>query len=128
MVTSTSNAQQDTFSYPDTVLTEMLPLPPKPQVQQLQQVDKLCLTSFGVQRSSDSGISAGSREAVGRGTGPPADTHPSAALLKEGRFTVVSPWSSGKFGTGSTWRDLMGAGLGALLNPPNGVATLEVTE
>lgn len=64
---------------------------------------------------------------VGRRAEPPVDTHPRADLLKEGRFTGASALSSAKSGRGSTGRLLMGAGLGALPKPPNGVATLEAT-
>lgn len=99
----------------------------QPQVKQLSR-QHLCVTSTRAQRSSDSGMSAFSTETLGRGTGPPVDTHPRAALLKEGRITGVSPWSSGSSGRISTWRVLTGGGLGALLKPPKGVATLEMTK
>lgn len=83
---------------------------------------------MGVQRSSDSGMSTGSSETGGREMGSPVETQPRADLLKEGRLIVASAWSSGKSGRGSTFRDLMGAGLGALPKPPNGVATLHLTQ
>lgn len=73
-------------------------------------------------------MNAGSREIVERGTEVPVDTHPRADLLKVGRFTAVSPLSSGYSGRGSTCRILMGAGLVAVLKPPNGVATLEAMD
>lgn len=82
-----------------------------------------------VHRSSDSGTNEGSRETVVIGTGPRDDvTHPRADLLNVGLLGAeFCAWSSGKSGRGSNVMVLMGDGLGVMLNPPNGVATLEET-
>ncbi len=75
-------------------------------------------------RSSDSGISKGSRETVGKMRDVPSEIHPWAVLLKVGRLAVGS-WSSGNRGAfKSTSGSLKVIPRGAFSKPPNGVATL----
>lgn len=76
-------------------------------------------------RSSDSGISKGSSETVGKMRGVPSEIHPWAILLKVGRLAVES-WSSGYRGAfKSTSGSLKVIPRGAFSKPPNGVATLK---
>ena len=78
----------------------------------------------------------GSRAAVGNRRGAPVPAQPRAVLLKVGRRWALPPASprssaySGKASAGllSSSGALTGAGLGVLLKPPKGVATLEVLD
>lgn len=68
-----------------------------------------------------------SRGRAEAGTGAHVDTQPRAERLKEVWLGVVPPWISGGSGRGSSLSVLTGSGPGALLKPPKGIATLEVT-
>lgn len=79
---------------------------------------------FSVYKSSDSGISSGSRGIVGIMRGTPSEIQPWAVRLKVGRLAVGS-CSSGYFGG---FRSISGTlkviPRGAFSKPPYGVATL----
>lgn len=79
---------------------------------------------FSVYRSSDSGISSGSTEIVGKMRETPSEIHPWAVRLKVGLLAVGSCSSGYLAGFRSISGTLKLIPRGAFSNPPYGVASL----